>query len=269
MASRYVIDSVAEFLEVVCDIRRHWTQETATYFDPWFRGHTSSGYALTPSLYRLNLGAHEYPIRRAFHRIGMNLVGEVLPPDDWAWYFVMQHHRAPTRLLDWTDGALLALLFATMPVTAGDPRVRADAAVWMLDPFWLNQQTVGIDGIVSSYSKEATQYLSPLIDGDVPLAPSLPVAMSPPHLVRRIAVQRGRFTLFGREEFGLNIVAKRRRSRLLKLVIRHDAIPRIRLDLATAGITETTIFPDLEGLSRELIRYFTEPWEQAHGIWAR
>ena len=268
MVGEYRVESVGEFLQTVCEIRRGWTQQSRTHFDPWFRGHRVAKYDLTPSLYRLGLGPHEHSIRRAFHRIGINLVGENLPSDKWAWYFVMQHHRAPTRLLDWTDGALMALLFATMPITAGDVKVASDAAVWMLDPWWLNQKTVGKDEIVSSDSREANRYLSP-IERDTALRPLLPVAISPPHLVRRIAVQRGRFTLFGREQLGLNVVARRRGSRLVKLVIPKAAVKAVRLDLATAGITETTAFPDLEGLSRELVRYFTEPWEKSPGVWDR
>jgi hypothetical protein len=261
----YQIKSVHEYVRRVCDIRHAWNRESETYFDPWFRGHRQAGHHLMPSLYRLGLGPHEHAIRRVFQRIGINLASEYLPPDDWAWYFIMQHHRAPTRLLDWTDGALLALLFATMPAVAGDATVTTDAAVWMLDPFWLNHQTVGVDAIVST--KEAAQYLTPLNDGDAALTPLLPIAISPPHIVRRIAVQRGRFTLFGREKLGLNRVAREKGSRLVKLVIPRNSINRVRLDLATAGVTEITAFPDLEGLSRELIRFFTEPWEKVPGFW--
>jgi hypothetical protein len=269
MTVEITVDSVHGYLERVCSIRHTWNRESASYFDPWFRGMHDVSNELTPSLYRLDLGKIEQEIRRSFYRIGVNMAVEHPPADEWAWYFIMQHHRAPTRLLDWTDGALLALYFATTPPTAGRPEVSTDAAVWMLDPFWLNKSTLGTDSIVSWYSKEASQYLAPLADHDASLSPALPIAISPPHIVRRIAVQRARFTLFGREPLGLKKLAAEKDSRLVKLVIPRSAIYGMRLDLVTAGISETTAFPDLEGLSRELVRYWTEPWEKSPGVWER
>ena len=63
----------------------------------------------------------------------------VKPANNWDWYFVMQHYGAPTRLLDWTEGALHGLYFALRNNYGYD-----DAAVWVLNPWKFNKKTVGM-----------------------------------------------------------------------------------------------------------------------------
>src|SRR5260370_33341611 len=57
---------------------------------------------------------------------------------DWDWdtYFLMQHHNGPTRLLDWSDGALMALHFA-LRNKADDSY---DARVYVLESYRLSEQ---------------------------------------------------------------------------------------------------------------------------------
>src|SRR5437660_7650952 len=58
--------------------------------------------------------------------------------EDWDWdsYFLMQHHNGPTRLLDWSDGALMALHFS-LRNKADDSH---DARVYALEPYRLSEQ---------------------------------------------------------------------------------------------------------------------------------
>jgi hypothetical protein len=57
----------------------------------------------------------------------------MLPLYDRDWYFLMQQYGAPTRLLDWTEGALIGLFFAVKDNPGFYP-----AAVWVLDAWDLN-----------------------------------------------------------------------------------------------------------------------------------
>jgi hypothetical protein len=54
--------------------------------------------------------------------------------EEWDSYFVMQHHNVPTRLLDWTDGALIALHFA---LRNKKDRPESGSIIYVLDADWL------------------------------------------------------------------------------------------------------------------------------------
>jgi hypothetical protein len=50
---------------------------------------------------------------------------------------------------------------------------------------------------------------------------------------------------------------------LCRIPIKRAAIADMRRDLAMCGISESVIFPDLEGLGRELNAMFQELWVDA------
>jgi hypothetical protein len=129
----------------------------------------------------------------------------------------MHHYGAPTRLLDWTDGALLALYFAVRPEyeTGSYRKDRFDAAVWALEAIWLNEKKDVLHAqiIALSNTKEVQDRLpeKPL-DEDSDVKKKFPAAIDPPHIARRVAVQRSHFTIFGTLKAGRTDADRSKRS---------------------------------------------------------
>jgi hypothetical protein len=177
------------------------------------------------------------------------------PQNPWEWYFLMQHSGAPTRLLDWTEGALIGLYFAVRDNDEGQ-----DAAVWLLDPWWLNKRVTRQSEVippgaqVGMAKEDAKRYNRWLPDRFKPKAniPALPAAVYASHIAPRISTQRSCFTVHGSQIDGLERLANEQESRLIKVVINGNSVERIRQQLVTYGIDEVTIYPDLDGLGRSL-----------------
>jgi hypothetical protein len=255
------VKSVKQFVEIVCRQRDEWIEGPA-YFDPWFRGQRCANWALEPGIFRFDLLSSEDDLRAEFQRRAPQYMTEVPPEDFWGWYFLMQHYGAPTRLLDWTDSALVALFFA---LHSSPNATEEDAAVWILDPWWLNRVVLETDSIMLPEDTQVKRYLakpySRLADGaNTCVEPEFPVSIDPPFIARRVAVQRSHFTIFGHAHDGLTRLASLQGSRIIKISLAHETLGRMRADLGTLGITDSSIYPDLKGLSDELIRYHMGTW---------
>jgi hypothetical protein len=244
------VASLTRFLSRVNQIRDDWFGSGEWVDDPWFRGHRDATWKLIPKVYGF-VDADEDEIRSEFKRRASQLIGQEKlpdPHDNWAWYFLMQHYGAPTRLLDWTDGALLALHFALR-----HSRADVDAAVWLLDPIWVNERAIGrAQVILTDYPPGVAAKYLPRTYSRQTIRSNWPAAIDPPHVARRVAVQHSRFTIHGNYRDGLDRLSGRRGSRVVKITIGKNGIGQMKRDLATCGVAETTLFPDLEGLCREL-----------------
>ena len=255
-ASIVVADSVKTFIGIVVEREKKWAKETDER-GLWYRGHTREGWELLPKFYRevdKPTRSKEDDIREQFATHAPHLTSEK-PQNEWEWYFLMQHYGAPTRLLDWTDGALIALYFAVK-----DNPGYYDAAVWLFDPWEMNHRFHGISEVLPPgsstglWSKDAKRYqkwLRARFQSRAKLA-RLPVAVYPTHFARRFSTQRSCFTVHGSDQKPLEKLYRGPRTRLEKIVIPADAVEDIRDDLLTCGIDEVTIFPDLDGLGRAI-----------------
>jgi hypothetical protein len=218
----------------------------------------------------------ENKLYEEFERCAAQLC-DVRPGEDWEWewYFLMQHHGVPTRLLDWTDGALIGLHFALRNKSA---EKRHEPAVWVLDPYWLNDEILKrhldrakAKGRWKTFcAKEASDELDPEEEWDRlylpsdeqdaknPLlaTPAIPLLWDSPHVTRRVAAQRSRFMIFGTEAAWLSDLAREQDSRIVKLRVEPAKIQSMKIALREAGVTESVIYPDLDGLGRELEQFW-------------
>src|SRR5882672_2698179 len=126
-----MITSVEEFVTIVRTDSAAWPVEQPR----WFRGEPAScPTPLLPGLYRSATGGpRENQLLQTFRARASAFSSEPLPDRKKTdqWLFLAQHVGLPTRLLDWSEGALIALYFA---LHASDP------VVWMLNPLHLNYQ---------------------------------------------------------------------------------------------------------------------------------
>lgn len=255
-----VVKSIPEFLSLVKELTERWFPREKTW-GPWFRGQANCEWPLRPAIYRYPTCAR--PIRRIEDEIRQEFIvrapslGTERPQNSWEWYFLMQHCGAPTRLLDWTESALIALYFALKgKLKASEP----DAAVWILEPWRLNKFSVkhheviapGADaGMVEAHLERYEDWLPDRYSADV-LSKRFPVAVYPTHASRRISSQRSCFTIHGWDLDGLEHLPDPTRQYLKKIIIPASHAHEIEMELSVAGIDEVTIFPDLDGLGRWL-----------------
>jgi hypothetical protein len=248
----------------------------------WFRAEDARHRQthLQPGLYRPrdsgkrksipNLLDLEDDLYSEFQRCAPQLSDLKSGGDDWQWdsYFLMQHHGVPTRLLDWSDGALIALHFA---VRDKPTPPKSGSVIYVLDPYWLvdeldeqpdrsdakrrwKEYIAKVKASPSSENEWDTLYL-PSDKEQFPkllATPQIPLLWDTPHVARRVAAQRSRFMIFGADPLWLVGLLKMRGSRIAPITIPAGSINSISQELRDAGVTESVVFPDFDGLGREL-----------------
>jgi hypothetical protein len=253
MGKNLVANSLEQFVAHTSRLQDEWLGGYEVV--PWFRGHEHSNWPLVPKFYRTRPidRTVEDEIREEFITRAP-ILSDVKPANQWEWYFLMQHYGASTRLLDWSEGALIALYFA-LRLNKG----YSDAAVWVLDPWWLNEGSTGFEEVVLPGDPDILPRDKRLVDKWLPRRfeisrrrkmPRRPAAVYPGHIIRRMGAQRSCFTIHGSDPKAMDKMAASTRSHLVKIVIPSFKVEGMRNALQTCGVDDITVFPDLEGLSR-------------------
>ncbi|MBM2711050.1 FRG domain-containing protein [Mesorhizobium caraganae] len=228
----------------------------------WFRGVRDSKYDLRPSLYRhetitapAELLELEWLLLSDFRHQAPPFIRK-LPDDNIELLFLMQHYRVPTRLLDWSENPFIALFFALENAKQEDGGKEKEAAVWVLDPAKLNatvhKNRDSADRIFGAYTGDLEGY-RPSGEGKA-LSQKLPCAVYGIHNSPRIVAQRGSFVMYGKETAPIEdqetLVSVPRLLR--KLTVPAKAKRMMFEHLFNMGISDSVVYPDLDGLGREI-----------------
>ncbi|MBT9096733.1 FRG domain-containing protein [Methylovulum psychrotolerans] len=208
----------------------------------FFRGHSNASWNLLPTLARIKK-ANRTKLEQILYFDFQTRAGSLLPENNSCWNnaFTMQHHGLPTRLLDWSENFATALYFALKGA-------QGECCVWVLNPFSLNaaaidQETLPRPGDLNGTYDDYFISENRKIEGKV-------IAISPFRHHPRVFHQRAGFTIHDDLESPLE---KLYPDCLAKIMIPEKAQSDARQFLKLVGVTEFTLFPDLDGLSRELI----------------
>jgi hypothetical protein len=187
--------------------------------------------------------------------------------DEWERLFFMQHYRVPTRLLDWSGSPLVSMHFAVTSVELDKSgNALTDAAVWILDPARWNDAAYADTGFTGGVLSAKDSWLKRYSPSEVYTSSGAlpPVAMRGVHNSARIVAQQGFFTVFGPQAESMEKIFGWEKDGkfvfpsdcLRKFVIPKANVTQVREEIFSLGVSESTIYPDLEGLAVELKRTF-------------
>ena len=148
------------------------------------------------------------------------------PKNDWEWLSLAQHYGLPTRLLDWSTNPLVALYFATAhsPEELYGKENLSNAALYML---------------VSHIHINSSYHISPFMIEET-------LEFHAPSISERVVNQFGLFTVHNNPRKAFDT------EKLYKFEIDGKLKPDIQKRLSILGISESTIYPGLDGIARSL-----------------
>ena len=163
------------------------------------------------------------------------------PDDDFQWMALMQHHGAPTRLIDFTWSPYVAAFFAL-------ERTLGDSVVWAINPARIDGGRAARKARIDP--RVAANFRRYFLRGNQRLL----WLGEPPTMNSRLIAQSGTFVVPGVLDSPVEdlLSAADSENVLAKMVLAHAVREVGMRELYRMNITYATLFPDLDGLARSL-----------------
>jgi|GEM_PF-1086713 len=271
------IDSFKDYVSKVQELTKLADPNPHSY---WFRGQSNKYWGLKPSFMRITEGLvgpeealelervarNEFKYNAHFH-VDHRLLEKV--KTNPCWWAIMQHHGAPTRLLDWSTSAYVAAYFAAQQDNSGEegvvwafcdtilenefeknykielnkrcPKLKLKKGQSALPDFTKTEETDNRVGALHQLAEtpDVIRAVAPL---------RFQFASS-----ERMAKQQGAFTMCLRIHEEHDCIADiLGTSHVKRFVIPQDIKPDFLLQLRMMNITALSMFPGIDGLGRSV-----------------